>query len=624
MCGIAGIIKKNQSTDADLMKEMLASIAHRGPEDEGIWMSKNHHVALGQRRLAIVDLSPLGHQPMISADGRYVITFNGEIYNYPELKAELEGLGRTFISQSDTEALLYSYVQWGEKCLEKLNGMFAFAVWDEKEQKLFAARDRLGEKPFKYHYDGENLSFASEIKALLVDSSLKREIDWPAIDIAMAYRFVPSPLTGFKDIRKLPAGHYLTWQDGAIAIKKYWDPETIKIDRNKSLADWKDEVWRLFADSVKKRLMSDVPIGAFLSGGIDSTSVVAALHELNHPLNTYVISVGGKSADSEYAALAAKYFKTNHKHIELTADHLDAAVKGLVDYYDEPFFDASALPSRLISQVMKKEVTVVLSGDGGDEIFGGYGAYRLAQKLPQIKRMLPKFFSALVPAIKYISPKAAYRLEILLKDFYAAYSDYFAVWQSALPKTKKYLTRDDLYSPDIKNKIRPDGAATLMEQWFGHSGERANDAMIADLHGRLPDGYMAKTDFATMSAALEIRPPFLDYRLVELCASMPEKYKIRNGRGKWIWKEIIKDKIPAEIIYRPKAGFSIPLDAILKNELKPLAEEILLGESIVKNYFSPDIMKQLWQDHIKGQADYSNHIWSIIMLELWLKKYVAR
>ncbi len=625
MCGIAGIIKNNSIDEKKLMAEMLSALAHRGPEDEGIWESENKKVVLGQRRLAILDLSPLGHQPMTTKDGRYAITFNGEIYNYQDIKAELQELGWEFFSASDTEALLYAYAQWKEKCLEKLNGMFAFAVWDEAEQTLFAARDRLGEKPFKYYYDGDNLLFASELKAILRNQNVPREIDWQAIDIAMSLRFVPSPMTGFKDIKKLPAGHFLKWHDGAIEIVEYWRPGEIKLDQTKTLSEWKKDVWNLFVDSVKKRLISDVPIGAFLSGGVDSTSVVAALNELKHPLNTYVISIGGQSDDSKYAELAAKFFGTKHKHIELSAENLSKAVERLVDFYDEPFFDASALPSMLISEAMKPEVTVVLSGDGGDELFGGYSAYQFVKKLSFIKRFLPTWVKIFIPALNKISPALAYRLEVLSKDFYQAYCDYFSTWKSKLPITRKYLTKDDLFNPGLKQIINPTAGAKLMKEWFGTSGELSNDAMVADLFGRLPDGYLAKTDFATMSAALEIRPPFLDYRLAELAESIPEKFKIKGVEGKWLWKEIVKDKIPSEIINRKKSGFSIPLDKILKDELRPQVEDILLNEqSLVFKYFNPETMSKLWQDHLSDKADYSNHIWSIIMLELWLKKYLAK
>lgn len=625
MCGIAGIIKNNSIDEKKLMAEMLSALAHRGPEDEGIWESENKKVVLGQRRLAILDLSPLGHQPMTTKDNRYSITFNGEIYNYQDIKTELQELGWEFFSTSDTEVLLYAYAQWKEKCLEKLNGMFAFAVWDEAEQTLFAARDRLGEKPFKYYYDGDNLLFASELKAILRNQNVPREIDWQAIDIAMSLRFVPSPMTGFKDIKKLPAGHFLKWHNGAIEIVEYWRPGEIKPDQTKTLSEWKKDVWDLFVDSVKKRLISDVPIGAFLSGGVDSTSVVAALNELKHPLNTYVISIGGQSDDSKYAELAAKFFGTKHKHIELSAENLSKAVERLVDFYDEPFFDASALPSMLISEAMKPEVTVVLSGDGGDELFGGYSAYQFVKKLSFIKRVLPTWIKIIIPAINKISPALAYRLEILSNDFYQAYCDYFSTWKSKLPITRKYLTKDDLFNSELKQIINPTVGAKLMKEWFGASGELSNDAMVADLSGRLPDGYLAKTDFATMAAALEIRPPFLDYRLAELAEAIPEKFKIKGAEGKWLWKEIIKDRIPSEIINRKKSGFSIPLDKILKDELRLQAEDILLNkQSLVSKYFDTETMSKLWQDHLSNKADYSNHIWSIIMLELWLKKYLAK
>lgn len=622
MCGIVGIIQKNKSVDEDLLKKMTDKISHRGLDDDGVWVSKNKHVGFGHRRLSIVDLSSAGHQPMPSVDDNFTIIFNGEIYNFQDIKKELLEKGYRFKTKTDTEVLLCSYIEWGEKCLEKLNGMFAFAIWDEKKERLFAARDRLGEKPFKYYFDDEKFIFASEIKSILEYPSIEKKVDWQAIDSAMSFRFVPAPMTGFKNIFKLPAGHYLIWENDEIEIKKYWNISSVEEDRNKTFEQYKKETWNLFLDSVKKRMMSDVPLGAFLSGGLDSSSVVAAMAEVNDkPINTFVISLDGKSEDSKHAKIVADYFKTNHHEIHIEDIDYKKLLHDLVEYYDEPFFDASALPSLIINQKMKKHVTVALSGDGGDELFGGYDSYTFAKFLKQYN-YIPQSLRKIVANVFSFSKDKQYKAEILAKDFYIAYSDYYSVWQSALPISKKYITKDELYLPKFKKEIDESFSAALMKKWFSGQGDMQNRAMLADIQGRLADGYMTKVDIASMASALEVRPPFLDYRLVELSRKIPSKFKIKGNNEKYIWKEVIKNKLPKEILTRKKIGFSLPLDVIMRKHFDEIIEETILSQdSMVSEVFSFGAMRTMWNEHLQKKADYSNHLWSILILELWLKKY---
>lgn len=627
MCGIAGIVQKNNLVDKELFNSMLRSIAHRGPDDQRAWFSVSKNVALGHRRLAIIDLSEGGSQPRISPDGRYTITFNGEIYNYLEIKKELSQLGWNFISKSDTEVLLYAYIQWKENCLQKLNGMFAFAIWDEYEQKLFAARDRLGEKPFKYYYTPEKFIFASEIKALLQDPAIHREIDWQAIDLALSFRFIPAPATGFKKIFKLPAGHYLIWQNSELKIISYWNPDAFLHEQTeKSEEEWKKELWDLFLDSVKLRLFSDVSLGAFLSGGIDSSSVIAATRELGiDKVQTFVISINGKSQDQIYAKKTAEYFGTNHHEIEI--DHIDymAVLDKLVTQYDEPFFDQSALPSLLISQEIKKYVTVVLSGDGGDELFGGYRNYQFINFLNAYFK-LPQFARVALPFILKPFKNTVYKTEVLSKTFYEAYTHYYSLWKKYLPISKRYLTKTDLYQPETMAQLNLNNSIEIMEKWFGiASSDMRNQAMVVDMKGQLADGYLTKVDMATMANNLEVRPPFLDYRLVERSVRLPSDLKIKGKNTKYIWKEIIKNKVPVEIIQRPKMGFAIPLDKIIKTSLKSVIEETLLSaNSNLSSVFSMQTIKTLWQDHLYNRADYSNHLWSLLILSLWMKKYLEK
>jgi asparagine synthase (glutamine-hydrolysing) len=597
MCGIVGVIQKNNQVNKEVFDRMLYSIAHRGPEDQRVWFDAAEKVAFGHRRLAIIDLSEGGAQPRVSPDGRYVITFNGEIYNYRELKEDLTKLGWQFISNSDTEVLLYSYIQWKEECLQKFNGMFAFAIWDQYEQKLFAARDRLGEKPFKYYYTPEKFIFASEIKALLQDQTIIREIDWSAVDTALSFRFVPAPATGFKKVHKLPAAHYLIWKNSELTIRCYWSPDSFlnKVE-SKTEEEWKKELWDLFLDSVKHRLISDVPVGAFLSGGIDSTSVVAAVKELDQrPLKTFVISINGKSADQAYAKKAAEYFGTDHHEVEINEIDYIEVLNRLIGHYDEPFFDQSALPSLLISQEIKKYVTVVLAGDGGDELYGGYRNHQFITFLTGYFKLPQRVRSSIAHVLKPFK-NAGYKAEVLSKTFYEAYTNYYSLWKNHLPLSKRYLTKTDLYRKELKDELNLNAFVEIMKQWFGgiRVPDVVNQSMVVDIKGQLADGYLTKMDVATMANSLEVRPPFLDYRLVERSVQMPSSLKIKEGKSKYIWKEIIKNKIPIEIIERPKTGFSIPLDVIMKTHLKPLIEDVLLSNhSLIARYFLPQTIQRL-------------------------------
>ncbi|MBI2037805.1 MAG: asparagine synthase (glutamine-hydrolyzing) [Candidatus Magasanikbacteria bacterium] len=638
MCGIVGVIQNKQKIDKNLFAKMLLAVRHRGPESDGTWMNQSETVALGHRRLAIIDLSPGGHQPKLSRDSRFIITFNGEIYNYEQIKNELIGLGWSFNTQSDTEVLLNAYIQWKEKCLDKLNGMFAFAIWDNQEQTLFAARDRLGEKPFKYYADQEKFIFASELKSILIDPSVAREPDWQAVDLAMTYRFVPAPQTGFKHIKKLPAGHYLIWRQGNISVTPYWQAfDYAKENKNKSLEEWKKDIWDIFKDSIKGRMISDVPVGAFLSGGLDSSSVVAAMAEVStSSIKTF--SVGLKDqAQSElsFAKLVADRFKTDHTEIIIEPNVVEN-LPALVHQFEEPFFDNAALPTMIMAKETKKHVTVVLTGDGADECFGGYPNHSFLrnlknyQSLPGVvyKKIIPQAAKLLAATGQLSLQKLFYRAEVLSHSLEQAYVDYYAIWKKELKQSHFYLTKDDLYSDELKEQIDFDLSEKLMRQWWGegrvsHYGTM-NKAMLADIVGRLGDNYLLKVDFASMISALENRAPFLDHRLVELALSLPEQYKVRNGQVKWIWKEIVKDKIPTEIIARRKIGFGIPIGSWMRNELYSYVyDSLIVSDSLLYKYFNKNCIIKLLEDHKKGRADYSNHLWCLLLLKQWLQTFFA-
>lgn len=637
MCGVAGIIYRQPVQDTSHLEAMLQCIRHRGPEDEGIFSSQSHTVQLGHRRLAIIDLSPGGHQPMVTPDGRFAITFNGEIYNYQELKKELEALGWTFCSTSDTEVLLYAYAAWGSACLQKLNGMFAFAVWDEQQQELFAARDRLGEKPFKYYQDDHTFIFSSELKAILTYPGIKKEVDWQAVDLAMTYRYVPAPLTGFLGIKKLPAGHALRYKDGVVTTEPYWQPESFaRVTPVVDLEETKRELWELFDDAVQKRMVSDVPLGVFLSGGLDSSSVVAAMAaHSSQPIKTF--SVGFQQSpetETPFAKLVAEQYQTDHTEIMINPDIIETLPQ-LVYHYEEPFFDNSAIPTLAMSKLTKEHATVVLTGDGGDELFSGYPNHTFFAWLRRYQRLPAWVYLRLIPAIAAFAyrcinnrfvGKQFYRSELLSHSAVQAYVDYYGIWQKELPNSKFYITKSDLYTEKMKQSISLDASEALMAEWLG--GERLNEygdinrATLADLRSRLADGYMTKVDIAGMAYALETRPPFLDYRLVEKALAIPETYKVRDGSVKWIWKEIVKGKLPEIIITRKKMGFGLPIAAWMREELYDYIRERLLGsKTILYQYMDKRVIENLIEDHKQQKADYSNHIWSLLLLEAWLATF---
>lgn len=624
MCGIAGSIQNNGKIHPDTFNRMLQCLKHRGPDDEGVWFSDDQTVALGQRRLAIIDLSSGGRQPRVSRDGRYTIVFNGEIYNYQELRRELKEKGHSFDSSSDTEVLLYAFIEWQELCLEKLNGMFAFAVWDSHEKKLFAARDRVGKKPFKYFFDHNRFVFASEIKSLVSDPTIDRTVDPQAIDEALTFSYVPAPRTGFKYIHKLPAAHYLWWHGGNVTIKEYWNPASFEVNIDTSYTQWKHDLWKIFLDGVEKRMISDVPLGAFLSGGIDSSSVVAAMSEVSgSPIETFVISIGGESEDERMARVVSKFFKTNHHELHIDAHDLPDTMTHIADHYDEPFFDQSAIPSLIISREMKKHVSVVLSGDGADELFGGYNNYRFVTMLQRYQR-IPRVMRQVMMALVKKGSHRQYQMEVLQQDFFAAYTEYCALWKKNLPESHFYLTKDDLYTAEFKKAIDSECAREQMHKWFDHTAPKdvVSQAMIADFPGRLAEGYLAKIDSASMASGLEVRSPFLDYRLVEKALQLPVQHKIRGKIQKYIWKDIIATKLPREIIQKPKRGFAFPLNTIISRELKQLVEETILSTtSHIGAFFSLSARECMWRDQVSRRADYSNHIWSLVMLELWMRKY---
>ncbi len=626
MCGIVGKVGFGTDvTERDVVR-MSDAIAHRGPDDSGVYLAPDKRVGLGQRRLAIIDLSPGGHQPMTLKD-RYWIVFNGEIYNFQEKRAMLEKDGYTFRSHSDTEVILALYDKYREKCLDHLRGMFAFAIYDAKEQTLFCARDRVGKKPFKYYQDDKVFLFASELKAILTQPEYKKEPDYEAIHHYLTLQYCPAPLTGFKGIKKLKPGHYLllNTKTGEHTITQYWQLDYSK-KQNLSEPEWCERIMAKLDESVQLRMISDVPLGAFLSGGIDSSAVVGLMSKHStQPVKTFSIGFEEeKYNELPYARMVAEKFGTDHTEFIVRPDALDV-LPMLVKQYEEPYADSSALPTYYVSKLTREHVTVALNGDGGDENFGGYSRYSVQKfalaydrfKLLHKATALPAS-ALLAKTVKNTLTERAHRFaQTLADDYRHRYVNYIC-----------YFTNDmkaQLYSPEFAQKMAAYDSYDTVAQQFNAAGtaNKMDQMLFADITTYLPDDLLVKVDIATMAVALEGRSPFLDHELLELTAQIPFDLKLK-GRDdkKYILKKALADLVPHEVMYRPKRGFSVPLEHWFRNDLKTYAYDTLLSDKAKsRGIFNPDAVKQVLDTHTQTGISLAYHIWALLTLELWFQTY---
>lgn len=625
MCGIVGKLYFNPQAKihSDEIDLMLNQIKHRGPDDQGIECFGN--AALGQRRLAIVDLSPAGHNPMSNEDGTVWITFNGEIYNHADYYEELKAKGHTFRSKSDTEVIIHLYEEYGEKCIEKLRGMFAFAIWDVKKQKLLLARDRVGKKPLKYYLTDKYISFGSELKSILADPSVPREIDEEAIHHYLTLQYVQHPKTGFKNIKKLPPAHYMIIQNGKVEIKRYW-----KLDYSKKLdlpeEEWVKRIRFKLSESTRIRLMSDVPLGAFLSGGVDSSAVVAMMAEHStDPVKTF--SIGFKEAshdETEYARKVATQFKTDHTEFIVDPESVELFPK-LAWHYEEPFADPSAIPTYYVSKLTREHVTVALNGDGGDENFAGYGRYAyhmLGKRYERIPRWLRQGIIAngtniASHVLKTTFFDRANRFAQSMADTperrYYNYICYFTTEQKQAIYTDEFWNR-------MKNSPTQDMFAELAEE--SGTNDYLDRTLYTDFNSYLPNALMAKVDIAAMANSLEGRSPLLDHEFIEMTAQIPSSLKIKNGETKYIFKKAMEGILPNEILYRPKMGFGVPLVHWFRGELKDYMYDVIMnGQAIKRGYLEKSKVKKLLDTHANTDIDYANHIWALIMLEHWFNTW---
>jgi asparagine synthase (glutamine-hydrolysing) len=618
MCGICGYItfKSGIEEKRAVLAAMCDLLHHRGP-DEGALYTKGN-VGLGHRRLSIIDLSG-GKQPMSNEDGSLTVVFNGEIYNFPELRDELRQKGYTFRTGSDTEVILHGYHAYGDAVLQKLNGMFAFALWDAKRSRLLAARDRLGKKPFYYHLGKEGFIFSSEMKSILKESSVSREVNPEAVDKFFSYGYVPAPMTIFKSVSKLRPGHFLVLEDGKVKVSQYWDVAYKPDPDCKTEDDYVDKLHGLMQASVRRRLISDVPLGAFLSGGIDSSVVVGLMAGIStSAVKTFTIGFKEeKYSETAAARTVSDLFKTEHHEFTVEPDAV-SLMPDLVWHFDEPFADSSAVPTYYVSKMARSQVTVVLSGDGGDELFAGYNHYRQMDGMQRYKN-IPMFLRQAASGVARGLPMGAN-------------GKFFLQALSEIERRERY-DLIDIYPPVKGDLMSADFRATLkglapaessLRYWTDAPGGPSISRMqYLDTKVYLPEDILTKVDRMSMANSLETRAPLLDYNVVEFAASIPPDLQRKDGRGKYILRKMAARFLPPAILDKKKQGFAIPRDQWFRKDLKQYALDLLTSKRFSeRGYFRDANVRLLLDEHIKGRRDYSTWIWSLINFELWHRQFM--
>jgi asparagine synthase (glutamine-hydrolysing) len=627
MCGIVGIVRGDGlDVDGALLTRMADAVRHRGPDDDGFYL--NGPVGLGMRRLSIIDLKS-GQQPIHNQDRTAWIVFNGEIYNYRELRDQLEKLGHTFYTNSDTEAIIHAYDQYGADCPTHLRGMFAFAIWDERSQELFLARDRVGKKPLLYSQVNGKLVFASEFSALLLHPDISRDIDREAIHYYLSFMCVPAPLTAYRAIKKLEPGHSLRFRqsDGQITIQRYWQ---LNFSQKTNLSEEEagERAVELLREAVRVRLMSEVPLGAFLSGGIDSSAVVALMsEESSEPVKTF--SIGFEEQDfSElhHARRVAEHVGAEHHEFIVKPDAMEVLAL-LVEHYGEPYADSSALPTYYVSRETRRHVTVALNGDGGDECFAGYERYA-AMRLAERYRKVPAVMrESVIKQLVGLLPSSELRRGRVrnVKRFLEAASlapvERYLRWVSVLDRK----TKSALYTDEMLHETRNFDPANWLAPWFARvNGAGVVDAsLLADTMTYLPNDLLVKVDIASMAVSLEARSPFLDHHVIEFAASLPEDLKLRGLTTKYLLKRVLKKLVPVENLNRPKMGFGIPIGHWFRGPMqKFLGERLLSEKALSRGLFKSTEVTRMFEMHTRGERDYSHQLWTLLMLELWFQRFI--
>lgn len=621
MCGISGIYSfDGRPVSQSTLSRMNSCLGHRGPDDSGVLV--DDPIGLGHTRLSIIDLSAAGHQPIHNEDRTVWLVFNGEIYNFQQIRSELLKKGHNFISHTDSEVIVHAYEQYGfQGTLSLLRGMFAIALWDRKIRTLFLARDRIGKKPLKYYLDENQLLFASELKAILATNLIETEVDYEAIDSFLTYQYVPTPKTGFKKIWKLPPAHYLECRDGDVKIRRYWGLDYSQESRL-SEGDWTERILQKLDESVKIRMVSDVSLGAFLSGGVDSSAVVSSMAlQSTGTINTFSIGFSEeKHNELHYARLVADQYATNHTELIVEA-HDFTILPELVYCYEEPYADSSAMPSFLLSKLTKQHVTVVLNGDGGDENFAGYPWYRrvrVASRLGLLEAPA-RLVRPLVSAIHRSAPSGKTRKLLTFIDALKAPKEArHILWLAYFNQYEKQHLYDERFLDLVRsNSLLP---PQLPDQ---KTPDPLSHALHIDISGYLPDDLLAKIDIASMAFGLEARSPLLDQEFVQMAAAIPSNLKLNKGVSKYILKKALVKRLPPEIIYRDKRGFSIPIDNWFRNELHEWSKEILMDpRTLSRGLFRKEGISDLLLQHKTGRVNHGLRIWALIMLELWFRRFV--
>lgn len=647
MCGIVGYISSRSLDAKAVMSAMSRTLAHRGPDAAGVWTDAGAGLCLGHRRLAIIDLSPNGEQPMVSASGRYVIIFNGEVYNFEDLRRDLDKemtpAGKSWRGTSDTEVVLEAIDRWGlPTALGKCTGMFAFALWDRRDRKLYLVRDRLGEKPLYYGMDGSSFVFGSELKALRAFPGVDFEIDRQALSAFLQFSYVPTPLSIYRGVRKLGPGSYIIASvapNGTVSVGepiRYWmlhDASRDERTREFEAMDDKqltDELQTRLSRTVRRQMVADVPLGAFLSGGIDSSLIVSLMQaQSRHRILTFTIGLTDHSLnEAPYAKMVAQHLGTDHTEFYVDATAAASVIPRLSEIYDEPFADSSGIPTFLVSQLARQHVTVSLSGDGGDELFAGYPRYQFCQDLWRRLARLPRWSRDIIStAFTSLSPCAwDHAFNFVLSN-----SQRQQVNGHRMHRLARVLwadTFDELYVRVISQWHEEDGLVLGAEGQNGnavHEWRDGNEPVLNrmrrfDLEQYLPDDLLTKVDRASMHVSLESRSPFLDHEIVQFAWALPERAIVREGQGKWILRRLLDRYVPRALVERPKAGFAIPVSHWLRAELKEWAEHLLDEQTLrTQGYLDPAPIRRMWWEHCSGKYDRHTYLWNVLMFQAWLQ-----
>ncbi len=634
MCGIAGKVYLDGQTPVDpaLIQRMTDVIAHRGPDGEGKYASGP--VGLGHRRLSIIDLRPTGAQPMCNEDKTVWIVFNGEIYNYPELRTELIYKGHKFVSTSDTEVIVHLYEEYGQECVKRLRGMFAFGIWDEKKRELFLARDRVGIKPLYFTNTGKALIFGSEIKSLLVDPEVKREVNLRAIDRFLTYYYLPGNETLLKGIFKLEPGHHLTITSGQIIKRRYWDLEFNPSDRWTTIEQVVEELQALLSRTIKDHMLSDVPVGVLASGGVDSTGVLRhAVEHSSQPINTFTVGFSGATFADErpYAKMASQKFGTIHHDLTVTAKDFRDFLPRYVSHMEEPVCEPPAISLYFVSKLARETgVKVLLSGEGGDEAFAGYPKYRNLMVIERLKSVFGPAKGVLSGVLKLMELIKGQDNRHYRNTISTPMSEYY-FGLAATPETPFNRAKRTLYSAEFAAEVRGEISHAPTREMFSRVSEKSHlsQMLYVDTNSWLPDDLLVKADKMTMATSVELRVPLLDHQVLEFGASLPDEFKVKGKSCKRVLRAALQDSVPSEILTRKKAGFPLPYDQWLKTELKEFVSDTLLAsDAALNSYFNKDEIRKM-VDHQRetsssGKAqhalDSSREIFSLMVLELWHKQ----